>query len=311
MSPRLGAGRLLGAGVGSSEHEAGARASPAVLAERFPLTQGGVVTTALVLEPTSTGASPGIADGTDVITADHLSKRFGRVDAVDDLSFRLEAGDDHRFPWPERVGENDDVADAARARKADEREARSCSGSSYERPRESGACGWVRCSRRPTSTRAEPAAITCGCSPTPRAAGARADEVLAAGRAPRPRSVASAATRWVCGSGSASRPRCWATPSCSILDEPANGLDPEGVRWLREFLRALAAEGRDGLRLQPRAGRGRPDRRRRRDHQQRQARDRLLARRPARPHDERHARRRTRSRTVTRAATRARARNAR
>ena len=29
-----------------------------------------------------------------------------------------------------------------------------------------------------------------------------------------------------------------------ILDEPANGLDPEGIRWLRGFLRALAAEGR-------------------------------------------------------------------
>jgi len=26
-----------------------------------------------------------------------------------------------------------------------------------------------------------------------------------------------------------------------ILDEPANGLDPEGVRWLRDFLRAFAA----------------------------------------------------------------------
>ena len=33
-------------------------------------------------------------------------------------------------------------------------------------------------------------------------------------------------------------------PSVLILDEPANGLDPEGIRWLRGFLRALAAEGR-------------------------------------------------------------------
>jgi ABC-2 type transport system ATP-binding protein len=29
-----------------------------------------------------------------------------------------------------------------------------------------------------------------------------------------------------------------------ILDEPANGLDPEGIRWLRDLLKALAAEGR-------------------------------------------------------------------
>jgi len=28
-----------------------------------------------------------------------------------------------------------------------------------------------------------------------------------------------------------------------ILDEPANGLDPDGVRWLRELLRRLAGEG--------------------------------------------------------------------
>jgi ABC-2 type transport system ATP-binding protein len=33
-------------------------------------------------------------------------------------------------------------------------------------------------------------------------------------------------------------------PELLILDEPANGLDPEGVRWLRDFLRAYAAEGR-------------------------------------------------------------------
>jgi ABC-2 type transport system ATP-binding protein len=29
-----------------------------------------------------------------------------------------------------------------------------------------------------------------------------------------------------------------------VLDEPANGLDPAGIRWLRDFLRSLAAEGR-------------------------------------------------------------------
>jgi ABC-2 type transport system ATP-binding protein len=33
-------------------------------------------------------------------------------------------------------------------------------------------------------------------------------------------------------------------PRVLILDEPANGLDPEGIRWLRDLLRALAAEGR-------------------------------------------------------------------
>ncbi len=33
-------------------------------------------------------------------------------------------------------------------------------------------------------------------------------------------------------------------PPLLILDEPANGLDPAGIRWLRGFLRALADEGR-------------------------------------------------------------------
>ena len=33
-------------------------------------------------------------------------------------------------------------------------------------------------------------------------------------------------------------------PEILILDEPANGLDPIGIVWLREFLQKLAAEGR-------------------------------------------------------------------
>lgn len=33
-------------------------------------------------------------------------------------------------------------------------------------------------------------------------------------------------------------------PPLLLLDEPSNGLDPEGMRWLREFLRTLAADGR-------------------------------------------------------------------
>ena len=35
-----------------------------------------------------------------------------------------------------------------------------------------------------------------------------------------------------------------ADPEVLVLDEPANGLDPQGIRWLRDFLRALASEGR-------------------------------------------------------------------
>jgi ABC-2 type transport system ATP-binding protein len=33
-------------------------------------------------------------------------------------------------------------------------------------------------------------------------------------------------------------------PSTLLLDEPVNGLDPEGIHWIRNLLRSLAAEGR-------------------------------------------------------------------
>ncbi|MFZ3573467.1 ABC transporter ATP-binding protein [Streptomyces sp. BH097] len=36
-------------------------------------------------------------------------------------------------------------------------------------------------------------------------------------------------------------------PAVLLFDEPVNGLDPEGVRWIRELLRSLAAEGRTVL----------------------------------------------------------------
>ncbi len=36
-------------------------------------------------------------------------------------------------------------------------------------------------------------------------------------------------------------------PAVLVLDEPANGLDPEGIAWLRGFLRHLASQGRTVL----------------------------------------------------------------
>ncbi len=33
-------------------------------------------------------------------------------------------------------------------------------------------------------------------------------------------------------------------PATLLLDEPANGLDPEGIHWIRHLLKGLAAEGR-------------------------------------------------------------------
>jgi len=36
-------------------------------------------------------------------------------------------------------------------------------------------------------------------------------------------------------------------PDVLVLDEPSNGLDPQGIAWLRDFMRYLAGEGRTVL----------------------------------------------------------------
>ena len=36
-------------------------------------------------------------------------------------------------------------------------------------------------------------------------------------------------------------------PGIVMLDEPVNGLDPDGILWIRDLLRGLAAEGRTVL----------------------------------------------------------------
>ena len=38
-------------------------------------------------------------------------------------------------------------------------------------------------------------------------------------------------------------------PQTVVLDEPVNGLDPEGILWVRNLLKGLAARGAHGLRL--------------------------------------------------------------
>ncbi len=75
----------------------------------------------------------------------------------------------------------------------------------------------------------------------------RADEVLRPSSCRMPAGAASRAIRLACASGSGSRAALLGDPELLVLDEPANGLDPEGVRWLRDFLRAFAAQGRTVL----------------------------------------------------------------
>ena len=81
--------------------------------------------------------------------------------------------------------------------------------------------------------------------------------------------AASATTPSACGSGSASRTPCIGDPEVLILDEPANGLDPAGIRWMRDLLRGLRRPRRHGAALLAPPARDRGDRRRPRRHRQR------------------------------------------
>jgi len=76
---------------------------------------------------------------------------------------------------------------------------------------------------------------------------ARADEVLELA------GIAQAASRDFGGYSLGMRQRLGVAtallgdPQVLLFDEPANGLDPEGIRWMRELLRGLAASGRTVL----------------------------------------------------------------
>ena len=54
----------------------------------------------------------------------------------------------------------------------------------------------------------------------------------------------SAGSRSGWASVSGSPRRCSPIPQTVILDEPVNGLDPEGIQWIRNLLKHLASEGR-------------------------------------------------------------------
>jgi ABC-2 type transport system ATP-binding protein len=181
-----------------------------------------------------------------VVSAELLSKRFGELTAVADLSFELDAGTITGFLGPNGAGKTTTL--------------RMLLG--LAAPSSGRALVFDR-----TYTQLEHPALRVGAvleatdfhpgrsgrdhlRTLGLAAGlpdSRADEVL------RLVELQDAGKRRVKGYSLGMRQRLGLAaallgdPELLILDEPANGLDPEGVRWLRDFLRAFAAQGRTVL----------------------------------------------------------------
>ena len=88
--------------------------------------------------------------------------------------------------------------------------------------------GWTRPTARPTRRTAR---------------AARSTRRSSGSGWPRPRASGTATTRSACGSGSASPAALLRPRELLVLDEPTNGLDPQGTREVRSLVRELAAEG--------------------------------------------------------------------
>jgi ABC-2 type transport system ATP-binding protein len=184
-----------------------------------------------------------LADGEEVITVDHLTKKFGSVTAVDDLSFTLKHGAVTGFLGPNGAGKTTTL----RMLLGLTRPTRGTAllfGRHYveiDNPaKRVGAVLEATDFHPGRSGREHLLMLACAAGLPAR----RVDDVL------QTVSLTSAAKRRVGGYSMGMRQRLGLAgallgdPELLILDEPANGLDPEGVHWLREFLRTFAGEGR-------------------------------------------------------------------
>jgi ABC-2 type transport system ATP-binding protein len=222
-------------------------ASGAPLADCLATNPKGVlVTSAPVLAPGF--ASPLRLPGASgkVITADHLTKRFRHVLAVDDLSFQLEHGTVTGFLGPNGAGKTTTL----RMLLGLTRPTRGVAllfGQHYEEiPNPAHRVGAVleATDFHPGRSGRDHLLMLAYAAGLP---AARVDEVLGLVE------LSKAAHRRAGGYSMGMRQRLGLAgallgdPELLILDEPANGLDPEGVHWLREFLRGFAAEGKTVL----------------------------------------------------------------
>jgi ABC-2 type transport system ATP-binding protein len=180
------------------------------------------------------------------ITIDGLTKRFGEVVAVDDLSFAVDQGTVVGFLGPNGAGKTTTLRMLLGLVTPTWGSAR-IDGKPYrELPDPIRHVGAVleAASFHPGRSARNHLRVVATAAGLPLA---RADEVLAQV------GLAEAAGRRVGGFSLGMRQRLslatalLGDPQVLILDEPANGLDPEGVHWLRGFLRQLADRGRTVL----------------------------------------------------------------
>jgi ABC-2 type transport system ATP-binding protein len=180
------------------------------------------------------------------ITIDGLTKRFGEVVAVDDLSFAVDQGTVVGFLGPNGAGKTTTLRMLLGLVTPTWGSARIDGRSYRELPDPIRHVGAVleAASFHPGRSARNHLRVVATAAGLPLA---RADEVLAQV------GLAEAAGRRVGGFSLGMRQRLslatalLGDPQVLILDEPANGLDPEGVHWLRGFLRQLADRGRTVL----------------------------------------------------------------
>jgi ABC-2 type transport system ATP-binding protein len=180
------------------------------------------------------------------VVAESLTKRFGSVVAVDDLSFTLEPGTITGFLGPNGAGKTTTLRMLLGL--AAPTSGRSLVlGKPYaelEHPARSVGAVLEATDFHPGRSGRDHLRMLARAVGLP---DARADDVL------RTVELQTAGKRRVKGYSLGMRQRLGLAgallgdPKLLILDEPANGLDPEGVRWLRDFLRAFASGGRTVL----------------------------------------------------------------
>jgi ABC-2 type transport system ATP-binding protein len=183
---------------------------------------------------------------TAVVKAESLTKRFGEVSAVTDLSFALEAGTITGFLGPNGAGKTTTLRMVLGLATPTSGRALVFDGAYAELQRPALRIGAVleATDFHPGRSGRDHLRMLGQAVDVP---DSRADEVL------RLVELGDAARRRVKGYSLGMRQRLGLAvallgdPELLILDEPANGLDPEGVRWLRDFLRRLASEGRTVL----------------------------------------------------------------